>query len=301
MIGAIGLTARIVLMGAFAGLFAQQVWLHAAPPPGRDHDLPQVLANHLGESLLYDLTQTAADGSVRMLGDVRLTFLPDDERYRVALDLHTESLGSLPGAELLSLRLGEALSADSGTGLARVHVEATFDARARWLTLDASGSAVGAALSTTLRQLDGRLSGVWRVAEDGERHLNQVEARPLSVAVAPDLAARVICALTLPAGLRPGDRWGISMPSVPGVGARALTATALANEALTLGGTRYDHALRIELTDGATPAATLWCDARGTVLCLRESELRARDAGGAFVLSLRQRLGGNVPADGGAP
>jgi len=249
-----GLAIRLLIVVAWLALFANHVARFALPGLGlvERRDLASAIATQLDRSLSYDILQPSATpgGPPRRTGSCDISFQRDESFFR--LDTRFD-LDLLPGSTL-PIQLPAAARAMRPS----LHIEASqkFDDRLRLTAIQGSGD-LGGMRGTFAGTVDHRgLTGNYRF--QGTSH---------------DFALPAIgseqgfdWSLSLPAGLKPGERFRAKVLDLDGMTPRQRVGV-YAVEALEPIATRAGSMdlLRVTMTVDGKPRATSWCDARGTV------------------------------------
>jgi hypothetical protein len=285
----LGALIRLLIVAAWLALFTRHLVSHAAPGLGlaAGHDLGAVLRANLGREFLYDLVQESRTAAPRQLGSSRLAFAREERGYQLETALELNDPGQLAALALLL---------KGGAGAPRritLRIVQHLDQELRLVALNADGAFFGTAFSAEGTVDEHGISGSWRL-EDGP-------ATPLAVpGIGSDDNQGMDLVITLPPGLKTGDRFASRLlsPDVANLRLVAKTAvfTALGLETVaTRAGERA--LLAVGMSVDGRAVASLWCDEHGTVY-------RTRQAGGPTLL-LRQvrEVGGDIlwPADGPPP
>ena len=250
-----GLAIRLLLVAAWVAMFALHVLRFALPGMGlvERRDLGSAVSAQLDRSLSYDIIQAAAtpEGQPRRTGSCEISFQRDEGFFR--LDTRFE-LELLPGTSL-PVQLP---SRDSPSP--RLHLEACqkLDDHMRLTAVEGNGE-LGGLRATFSGSVDHRgLTGHYRF---------QGVSHPFALpAIGRDGNQGFDWSLSLPAGLKPGERFRAKVLDLDGLTPRqsvGVYAVAGIEPIQTRAGSL--DLLRVSLEVDGKPRGVSWCDDRGTV------------------------------------
>ncbi len=247
-----GLAIRLLIVATWMALFAAHIVRYALPGMGlvERRDLGAALGGQIDRALSYDILQggASADAPARRTGGCEIVFQRDEGFFR--LDTRVD-LTVLPGA--LALLAG----GETDPGL-RLEVTQKLDDRLRLTAISGEG-ALGALRATFAGTVDHRgLTGHYR-------H-HGVEHAFAFAGFGRDGDQGFDWSFSLPAGLRPGERFRAKVVDLDGMTPRQRVGVYAVSgpEPLTTRAGTMDL-LRVDLSVDGKARATSWCDERGTV------------------------------------
>ena len=250
-----GLAIRLLLVAAWVALFATHVLRFALPGMGlvERRYLGSAVSAQLDRSLSYDIVQDAATpgGTPRRTGGCEISFQRDEGFFR--LDTRFD-LELLPGSTL-PIPLPDRLALRPS-----LHLEATqkLDDRLRLTAIEGNAD-LGGMRATFSGTVDHRgLSGQYRF--QGTTHAFTLPG------IGRDGDQGFDWSLSLPAGLKPGERFRAKVLDLDGMTPRQAVGVYTVDgfEAIRTRAGSMDL-LRVGMAVDGKPRTTSWCDARGTV------------------------------------
>lgn len=275
----LGTLIRLALVLSWLALFIPHVVGHAAPGLGLSArgGSAGMLAANVGKEFAYDLVR--ASGELR-LGTCRLGFLRVEKGFELETELRLDDVGRLaPGLGLLP-QLREAKARD-----VRLQLTELLDDQQRLVSISANGRAFGMDLVADGTIAADGLHGTYTFAAGTAMPYHLPE-------IGGDAGQGSDLALSLPPGLKPGDRFTTRLLSPDyarmRLGATTAVFTAVEQEDIATAAGQL-RLLKVEMQVDARLMSHLWCDANGTVYRSRQ------EAGGLELRLTRIRVvGGEI-------